>query len=89
MLRDQDDTEERFVKIDYCLTFQWKPVLEPDHIITDNSFPECALHTFWVRGRASRKGVDFPDIDLRSSIDFQFWYKECLRNVHRFNSPLQ
>ena len=29
-----------------------------------------ALHMFWVRGRAIGKGIDFPNIGIRNSIDF-------------------
>ena len=29
-----------------------------------------ALHIFWIQGRAVGKGIDFPDIDTRNSINF-------------------
>ena len=29
-----------------------------------------ALHIFWVRGRAIRKGIDFPDIGIKNGINF-------------------
>ena len=32
--------------------------------------PGGALHTFWVRGRAIGKGIDFPDIGIKNGINF-------------------
>ena len=32
---------------------------------------------YWVRGRAIRKGIDFPDIAIRNGFNFSyFWYEE-------------
>ena len=47
--------------------------------------PGAVLHTFWVRGHAIGKGIDFTDICIRNGIDFhnfgmkngtisRFWY---------------
>ena len=32
--------------------------------------PGGALHTFWVRGRAIRKGIYFPETSIKNGIDF-------------------
>ena len=41
--------------------------------------PGGALHIFWARGRAIEKGIHFPDIGIKSGINFHnFWYKETV-----------
>ena len=34
------------------------------------TIPGGALHIFWVQGRAIGKGINFPDIGVKNSINF-------------------
>ena len=40
--------------------------------------PGGALHIFWVRGRAIRKGIDFPDIGIKTVSIFTILVKETV-----------